>query len=85
VNEVRPVREAAKLSAICEPTVYALWDPQHLRTLQAVTSTFALSVMSVVRINNGISPVTCLEVECISGNGRARWMGESCPQKPVTK
>jgi hypothetical protein len=27
------VRRADKLTAICEPTVYTMWDPQHLTTL----------------------------------------------------
>jgi hypothetical protein len=25
-----PMREADKFIAICEPTVYTMWDPQHL-------------------------------------------------------
>jgi hypothetical protein len=36
-SEVRPVRKADNLTAICEPTVYTMWDPQHLTTLQAST------------------------------------------------
>jgi hypothetical protein len=34
-NRARPVRKADDLSAICEPIVYTMWDPRHLRTLQA--------------------------------------------------
>jgi hypothetical protein len=29
----RPVREADNLTAICEPTVQTIWDPEHLTTL----------------------------------------------------
>jgi hypothetical protein len=25
--KVRPVRKAEKLAAVCEPTVYTVWDP----------------------------------------------------------
>jgi hypothetical protein len=32
-SKVRPVPRADKLTAICEPTVYTMWDPEHLTTL----------------------------------------------------
>jgi hypothetical protein len=32
-SEVRPVRRADILVAICEPIVYTMWDPQHLTIL----------------------------------------------------
>jgi hypothetical protein len=28
----RPVRKADNLTAICEPIVWTMWDPQHLTT-----------------------------------------------------
>jgi hypothetical protein len=31
--KARPARKADNLTAICEPTVYILWDPQRLTTL----------------------------------------------------
>jgi hypothetical protein len=32
-SPARPARKTDNLSAICEPIVYAMWDPQHLTTL----------------------------------------------------
>jgi hypothetical protein len=32
-SRVRPVHRADNLTAICEPFVYTMWDPQHLTTL----------------------------------------------------
>jgi hypothetical protein len=32
-STARPVREVDNPDAICEPTVYKMWDPQHLTTL----------------------------------------------------
>jgi hypothetical protein len=33
----RPARKADKLTAICEPIIYKMWEPQHLTTLRAST------------------------------------------------
>jgi hypothetical protein len=33
VSRGQPVREADTLTAICDPIVYTMWDPQHLTTL----------------------------------------------------
>jgi hypothetical protein len=33
VSRARPVRRADKLTAICEPNVYKMWDPSYLTTL----------------------------------------------------
>jgi hypothetical protein len=40
----RPVRVADNLTAISEPTIKAMWDPQHLSTLQAYTACYENSV-----------------------------------------
>jgi hypothetical protein len=32
-SRVQPVREADKLTAICEPSIYTMWDLQRLTTL----------------------------------------------------
>jgi hypothetical protein len=37
-GEVRPARKAEKLTTICYPIVYKMWDPQRLTTLQASTA-----------------------------------------------
>jgi hypothetical protein len=34
-SKVWPVHEANNLTAICEPIVYTIWDPQHFTTLSA--------------------------------------------------
>jgi hypothetical protein len=34
-SKARLVRRADNLTAICEPIVYTMWDPQHLTTLSA--------------------------------------------------
>jgi hypothetical protein len=34
----RPARKADKITAIYEPIVYTMWEPQHLTTLQASTA-----------------------------------------------
>jgi hypothetical protein len=31
--KARPARKADNLTAICEPTVYKVWDPRHLAIL----------------------------------------------------
>jgi hypothetical protein len=37
-SKVQPVRGADNLTTIYEPIVWRMWDPQHLRTLQASTA-----------------------------------------------
>jgi hypothetical protein len=32
-SRMRPARRADNLTAICEPIVYTMWDPQRLTTL----------------------------------------------------
>jgi hypothetical protein len=32
-GKARPAHEADNLTAICEPIVYKMWDPQHFTTL----------------------------------------------------
>jgi hypothetical protein len=36
----RPARKADNLTAICEPIVYKMWEPQHLTTLWASTARY---------------------------------------------
>jgi hypothetical protein len=36
----RPARKADNLTAICEPTVYKMWEPQHLTALWASTACY---------------------------------------------
>jgi hypothetical protein len=38
----RPVRGTDNLTALYEPNVYKMWDPQHLTTLQASTALAAI-------------------------------------------
>jgi hypothetical protein len=40
-NRARPVRRAENLTAVCEPTVWNIWETQHLTNLQASTSCYA--------------------------------------------
>jgi hypothetical protein len=42
----RLARKADNLTAICEPTLYKMWDPQHLTTLQAPTAFYGDSQYS---------------------------------------
>jgi hypothetical protein len=42
VSTARPVREADNVTAICQPTVYTVWDPQHLAT-QSSTACYGKS------------------------------------------
>jgi hypothetical protein len=39
-GEGRPARKADNLTAICEPIVYKMWDPQHLTTLWVSTAPY---------------------------------------------
>jgi hypothetical protein len=39
-NRAQSVREAHNLTTICEPTVYMIWDPQHLSILYAFTACY---------------------------------------------
>jgi hypothetical protein len=36
----RPARKADNLTAICEPTVYTMWEPRRLTTLWASTACY---------------------------------------------
>jgi hypothetical protein len=36
-SRVQQVHKAHNLTTICEPTVYTMWDPQHLTTLGGVS------------------------------------------------
>jgi hypothetical protein len=38
-----PVRSADNHTAICEPIVWTMWDPQHLTTLYAYTVCYGAS------------------------------------------
>jgi hypothetical protein len=48
----RPARKADNLTAICEPIVYKMWEPQHLTTLWSSTvccrDNFALTFYTVI-------------------------------------
>jgi hypothetical protein len=46
-SRARPVRRADSLTAICEPTVYTMLDPQHLTTLYASTACYEDSFTSL--------------------------------------
>jgi hypothetical protein len=39
-GEGRTVRKADNLTAICEPIVYKMWEPQHLTTLWVSTARY---------------------------------------------
>jgi hypothetical protein len=39
-NRARPVFKASKLTAICDPTAYTMWDPEHLTILWASTACY---------------------------------------------
>jgi hypothetical protein len=39
-GEGRPVRKADNLTAICEPIVYKMWEPQHLTVLWVSTARY---------------------------------------------
>jgi hypothetical protein len=42
-----PVLEVDNFNAICEPTVYIMWDPQYFTTLNASTACYGDSFMSL--------------------------------------
>jgi hypothetical protein len=39
-GEGRPTRKADNLTAICEPIVYKMWEPQHLTALWVSTARY---------------------------------------------
>jgi hypothetical protein len=39
-GEGRPARKADNLTAICEPIVYKMWEPQHLTALWVSTARY---------------------------------------------
>jgi hypothetical protein len=45
-GEGRPARKAENLTAICEPTVYKMWEPRRLTTLWASTGCYRDSYTS---------------------------------------
>jgi hypothetical protein len=45
-SRARPVRRAGNLNAICEPTVYTVWDPEHLTACYGDSFTFSLTDQS---------------------------------------
>jgi hypothetical protein len=55
-SKVRLAREADNLTAICEPIVWTMWDPQHLTILQACTASykdsFTFFIFSGIRKTN---------------------------------
>jgi hypothetical protein len=40
MGEGRPARKADNLTAICEPIVHKMWEPQHLTTLWVSTARY---------------------------------------------
>jgi hypothetical protein len=43
-------RNADNLTAICEPIVYKIWEPRHLRTLWASTACYRDSYIIIIII-----------------------------------
>jgi hypothetical protein len=41
-SKVRPARKVDSFTAMCEPTVYTMWDPQHLTPPRPVTGIASL-------------------------------------------
>jgi hypothetical protein len=48
-GEGRPARKADILTAICEPTVYKMWEPQHLTALWVSMARYRDSFTLVTR------------------------------------
>jgi hypothetical protein len=42
-SRTRPVLRADNLAAICEPTVYTMWDPEHVTRPGTETASLAVS------------------------------------------
>jgi hypothetical protein len=57
-GKMRPAREADYLTAICEPIVYKMWEPQHLTTLWASTACYRDSFTFLLYARNNIGPST---------------------------
>jgi hypothetical protein len=47
----RPARQAENLTAICEPTVYKMWEPRRLTTLWAFTACYRHSFTLPLQIS----------------------------------
>jgi hypothetical protein len=62
----RPARKADNLTAICEPIVYKMWDPEHLTTLWASTAryrdtfTFYLPVCTISFLTMCVCVCVCV-------------------------
>jgi hypothetical protein len=56
-SRARLVRKADNLTAICEPTIWTMWDSRHFTNLQASTAcydhslTFYVKVVSMLRVH----------------------------------
>jgi hypothetical protein len=41
----RPVRKADNFTAICEPTVYKMWEPRRLTNIRAFTARYRVALL----------------------------------------
>jgi hypothetical protein len=55
------MRKADNLTAICEPTVYKMWEPQHLLTIWASTACYrdSFTYFYIVRVHTNYIYVAC--------------------------
>jgi hypothetical protein len=60
-GEGRPARKADNLTAICEPIVYKMWEPQHLTVLWVSTAryrdTFTYLYLHIRQYNTALASV----------------------------
>jgi hypothetical protein len=81
----RPVRTADSLTAVCEPIVYIMWDPQRLTTLWASMAwyrdSFTFTSQKTLCNDNVIS----LRLGYIAQNDRINehWIGTNVREKVV--
>jgi hypothetical protein len=77
----RPARGADNLTAICEPIVSKMWEPQRLTTLRAFTAFYRASFTFYVnlRIVWNLSEVPCnvLNVKIKNNDHSSTWISES--------
>jgi hypothetical protein len=72
----RPARKADNLTAICEPIVYKMWEPQHLTTLWVSTAhyrdtfTFSLDILNTACSSSFFKLCCLINSFCFLRTGR---------------
>jgi hypothetical protein len=76
VGKGRPARKADNLTAICEPTVSKMWDPQRLTTLWVSMACYTDSFTFYLYLQPPLALASDFQFHDYFTDGRTPWMSD---------